>query len=474
MARKQQAQDAGGVDYMGVIEELEKVVKIQSVTLGQEDRLSTGLLCADLLYGKGGISPGMHTMAGPEQSAKTTFAIWVLAHSIKQSVGLRVLWDAENSSGSSVDYVESIFRAAGTNTNSAEIFGIKKDGKYLTKPMIYYRDEGEMETFFDWLSGLLRRLPDKRYEDGEWWLIYEGTRENKAKFKGQYDVRMTAKNDAVYIKSPDGGALQAIILEDSWPALLPKSMDTDDPKAGMALQAREFSKHLPRVKGRLRAKRVALIGINQLREKPGVMYGDPLYEPGGQALRFNSDTRIWMNPRALSGVPFNPKGKGQNEIEEGIEGGEDLYRYVHVKARKNKLSVPGLEMWFRIWVRDEHGVARGFCPVWDTFYAMHLTGQVTGKRSAMRLNISGLGEAKKTISWLQFKHLILGTKEDQAKIYKYMGYPKPVNLRAGLMSMSKKGKLETLFLENLRADVSKRKAKEEAGDDGDDDDADEV
>jgi len=455
------------VDFLALVQELEKVVRVQSVTLGKEDRLSTGLLCADLMYGKGGIAPGMHTMAGPEQSAKTTFAIWVLAHSLSQSVGLRVLWDAENSSGSSVDYVENIFAAAGKGLSSAEIFGIKKNGKFITEPAIYYRDEGEMDTFFDWTAALLRRLPDKRFEDGQWWLIYEGTKENKAKFKDSLDRGMSSKNDAVYIKSPDGGALQAIILTDSWPSLLPKSMDTDDPKAGMALQAREFSRHLPRIKGRLRAKRVALIGINQLREKPGVMYGDPLYEPGGQALRFNSDTRIWMNPRALSGVPYHPKGKGQIEEEEGIMGGKDIYRYIHVKARKNKLSVPGLEMWFRIWVRDENGVARGFCPVWDTFYALVLTGQASGKRSAIRLNITGLGEAKRTLTWLQFKHLILGTPEDQAKIYKYIGYERAINLRAGLFNLSKKGKLEDLFLEEHRSSMKKGKEVDEEEDEAD-------
>lgn len=471
MATKRQAksEDTGLVDYMSVVSELEKIVKIQSVTLGKEDRLSTGLLCADLMYGKGGIAPGMHTMAGPEQSAKTTFAIWVLAHSLGQSVGLRVLWDAENSSGSSVDYVESIFGAAGHNIESSTIFGIKKDGKFIIQPKVYYRDEGEMETFFDWLAALLRRMPDKRFEDGRWWYIYEGSKENKAKFKGQLDVKMSSKNDAVYLPAPDG-SLQAVVLLDSWPSLLPESMDTDDPKSGVAAQARAFSQNLPRVKGRLRAKRVALLGINQLREKPMVMYGEPMYEPGGQALRFNSDTRIWINPRALSGVPFNPKGKGQLEEEESIGGGTDLYRYVHVKARKNKLSVPGLETWFRIWIRNEDGRAMGFCPVWDTFYAMHLTGQVSGKRTAMRLNIKGMGEAKKTINWLQFKHLILGTKEDQAKIYKYIGYERPINLRAGLFKMSKRGDLETLFLDNIKASAKAKKDKE----DGDGDDADEV
>lgn len=465
--RKKDSPNSGPVDYMSMVTDLEKVVKIQSVTLGREDRLSTGLLCADLLYGKGGIAPGMHTMAGPEQSAKTTFALWVLAHSLAQSVGLRVLWDAENSSGSSVDYVESIFEQAGHQIESSTIFGVKKDGKYVIEPKVYYRDEGEMDTFFDWLAGLLRRLPDKRYEEGRWWYIYEGSKENKAKFKSQLDYKMTTKNNAVYIPAPDG-SLQAVVLLDSWPSLLPESMDSDDPKVGVALQAREFSKHLPRVKGKLRAKRVALLGINQLREKPMVMYGETMYEPGGQALRFNSDTRIWINPRALSGVPFRPKGKGQIEEEESIGGGTDVYRYVHVKARKNKLSVPGLESWFRIWVRDENGRARGFCPVWDTFYALHLTGQVSGKRSAMRLNIQGMGEAKKTISWLQFKHLILGTKEDQAKIYKYIGYERPIKLREGLFRMSKKGVLESLFLDNMKSSAKAPK------DDDVEDDAEEV
>lgn len=452
------------VDYGEMITTLEKVVKVQSVTLGKEDRLSTGLICADLLYGKGGIAPGMHTMAGPEQSAKTTFAIWVLAHSIDQKAGLRVLWDSENSSGSSVDYVENIFRQAGVVVSGAEIFGIKKDGKFISKPLVYYRDEGSMDVFFDWFAAMLRRLPDKRFEEGKWWYVYEGSRENKAAYKDRMDRHMSSKNDAVYIPAKDG-SLQAIVLQDSWPALLPESMDTDDPKAGMALQAREFSKHLPRIKGKLRAKRVALIGINQLREKPGVMYGDPLYEPGGQALRFNSDTRIWMNPRALSGVPFHPKGKGQIQEEPGINGGTDIYRYVHVKARKNKLSVPGLEMWFRIWVRDAKGRARGFCPVWDTFYAMHLCGMLTGKLEKMTLNLPGLGEAKKPINWLEFKTLVLGTPEQCEPICKKMGY-KTIKLREGLLGMSKAGKLETIFLDQLSADKKDP--------DDEEDDADEV
>jgi RecA/RadA recombinase len=447
---------------LDILEEVEKVVKIQSVTLSDEGRLSTGLFTVDLLLGRGGITAGMYTFSGPEQSAKTTLAVTVLANSVRQDVGMRVLWDAENSSGSSADYVENIFSGAGVKTSAANIFGMKENGKYIETPLVYYRDEGEMSTFFDWTSATLRRLPDKRYESGRWWYVYDNDRDTKSKYASVMDRKLSSQNNAIYIPAPSG-ALQALILVDSWPSLLPDSMDEDDPKSGMALQAREFSKNLPRIKGKLRAKRVAILGINQLREKPGFNMGDPRYETGGQALRFLSDCRIWCNPRSLSGVPFNPKGKGQIEKEESIDGGEDTYRYIHLKAIKNKLSVPGLESWLRIWVSDSTGQARGFCPVWDAFYTLSQTGMVTGKRTSMLLNLSSMGPAKKTITWKEFKILILGTKEQREPIFAKIGY-KNLDIRAGLGKMLASGKLERMFLDLTRSGT---KPVDEDDDDGD-------
>jgi RecA/RadA recombinase len=451
------------VDYLSVLTDLEKSLKIQSVTLSAENVISTGLLCTDLLIG-GGIRPGWYTFAGPEQSAKTTLAITAMGAAIQQKVQLTTLWDAEGSTGSSLDYVESIFKTGGVQATTEELFGVRKNGKYVSKPLVYYRDEGSMDTFFGWVSGLLRRLPDKRMEDGKWWYVYEDTRENKAKFKGQYDVRMSSGNNGVYLPAEDS-SLQAYILIDSYPSLLPASMDEDDVKSGMALQAREFSKHIPRVKGKLRSKRVAILGINQLRQKPAVMYGSPDYEPGGEALKYFSDIRIWNKPRALSGVPFNPKGKGQIEEEPSVDGnGIDTYRYISSKAIKNKLSVPGRETWLRIWVSDAKGVAHGFDPVWDTFYAMSLTGQITGKRSSMLLNVHGLGEAKKNLAWSEFKTLILGDQEEIAAICKKIGY-KPINLRKGMFNLSRKGVMEDLYLETRIAASDKTSKGEGEGDD---------
>lgn len=465
MAKSKPEAQFNPVNLSEILGELEKAVKIQSITIGEENRVSTGLLCVDLLLG-GGVTAGMYTVAGPEQSAKTTLTLAILAASVRQQVGARVLWDAENSSGSSMDYVENIFNATGVNADIETLFGVKEKGKYTTEPLIYYRDEGEMDTFYNWLSGFLRRLPDKRFEAGTWWYVYKATPENKSKYKGTYDRRMSAAQGALYIPAPDG-ALQAMVMVDSYPSLLPTSMDEDDPKAGMALQAREFSSHLPRVKGKLRSKRVALLGINQLREAPAVMFKDPNYEPGGQALRFNSDVRLRAMPRALSGVPYNPKGKGQIEKEASASGGgEDTYRYIHLKAIKNKLSVPNRETWLRIWVEDENSQAQGFCPVWDTFYALSMTGQVSGKRSAMTLDIYGLGKAKRSLTWEQFKALILGDKATVTTICTKLGY-KPFNLRKGLFNLTRKGVMEKLYSENHKKKLSeaKTKAKEVLDDD---------
>lgn len=453
-----------------ILDDLEKVVKIQSVTLSNEARASTGLFCLDLLLGRGGITAGFYVFSGAEQSAKTTIAITILAASVSQEVGLRVLWDAENSSGSSADYVENIFHSTGVvNTSASDIFGVKKDNQYIIEPMVYYRDEGSMSTFFDWTAGFLRRLPDKRYEDGKWWFVYEADRDTKAKYKDVMDRKKSASSGAIYIPA-ENGSLQSIILVDSLPSLLPDAMDEDDPKSGMALQAREFAKHLPRIKGKLRAKRVAVIAINQIREKIGFVMGDPRYEPGGNAIKYFSDVRIWNTPRALSSVPFNPKGKGQIEKEESIDGGEDTYRYVHLKAIKNKLATPGGETWARIWVSDSSGQAHGFCPVWDAFYTMAQCGMLSGKRSAISLNIPGLGPAKRTLNWLDFKKLILGDEATREEICTRIGYRK-LDLRKGLAKMAADGRLESIYLEKARAKGAKAVG---VDDDEEESDADEV
>ena len=447
---------------MLAIKDAEKVAGIQSVSLGNEERMSSGNLALDLVAGNGGLAPGMYTFSGGEQSAKTTTALVIVAASLGQDVSVRGLWDAEGSSGSSTDYISNIMSTVSGNKKLSmeHLFGVKNTkGDYIVEPAVYYQDTSVLIEFFDWLAAFLRRLPTKRYEDGRWWYIYPITDDNKARFKDIIDIGRSKLAKKLYIPA-ESGAPQAIFVLDSWASLLPEGMDQDEVKGAMALLAREFAQHLPRVKGKLRSKRVILIGTNQLREKPGFVMGDNRYEAAGNALKFYSDVRIWHTARALSGVPYNPKGKGQFEEEPSVEveGGTDKYRYVHILARKNKLGVPNRESWLRIWVSDANGQARGLDPVFDVFHVLYITNQLTGTRSKMKLNITGLGEAAANINWEQFKCLVIGTREQRDEVLEKLGYKKGINLRAGIFSQSRKGALEKMY---VKATLQKRGAVED-------------
>ena len=463
---------SGVMDYLALLEEVSNVVKLNSVSLSEESRMHSGLLGIDLVLGRG-IGPTMCTIFGPEQSAKTTLAITIMAATINQGVPISTLWDAEQSSGSSSDYIQNILNEQGITRPFEEVFGVRKKGVWTIKPLVYYQDSAVGEDFFNWLHALLKRLPDKRFDNDQWWYVYENTKPNQTKYLAASDKVMNKANHGIWVPAKDD-SLQAVIIVDSYPSLMPLAQDEDEHTKAMAVQARMFALQLPRVKGSFRAKRIALIGINQLRLNPGARFGNPETEPGGQALKFFSDQRMRVYPRALSGVPFHPKGEGMIEKEPSVNGeGEDTYRNINCKTIKNKLSVPQQEMWLRLWVSDSEGEARGYDLVWDTFYSCFLCGIITGKRRCMRLNIPGLGEAKRNIDWMQFKKLIIGTPEQRASICGILGY-KTVNLRRGLVNLSKKGALDALYWEAKQAKgKTKGAASADDTDDDDDEDADE-
>lgn len=449
-----------------LLKDVEDVVKINAITFSNEERMHTGLLCLDLMTG-GGIAPGFYSFAGPEQSAKTTAAITISGASTRQkSLRVRMLWDAENSSGNSLDYIANIYETLGYKTDTEKLFGVRGPKGYIVKPIIEYQDESSGDTFFNWLFGVLKRLPDKRYDNERWWYVFEKTQENKAKYKAHYSVTQSAGKNGLWIPAKDG-SLQGLIILDSFPALVPTLMDTDEGSNGMAVQARMFSKHIPRVKGSFRSKRLALIGINQLRLNPGARFSNPEYEPGGEALKFFSDVRFKFFPRALSGVPFKPKGDKGFETEPAYDGvGTDTYRYISVSLIKNKLSPHVKVMWLRLWTQDKNGEGRGYDPVWDTFYYAYVTGQLTGKRHSMRLNLMGLGEATRSITWADFKTLVLGTREDWDPIYKKMGY-KTIDMRAGFLRQISSGKGIDAYFQNLAGNTKAEKAEKDEDEDDD-------
>ncbi len=371
----------------------------------------------------------------------------------------------------SPDYIENIMRNIGVKSDVKSIFGVRdeKTGKYIVAPRVRYKSEAVAEKFFDTLASLERKLPDKKKIGDQWYYIYEDTKDNRKVVGSHYDMNYWRKTQKLRVPAQDG-ALQALILVDSYPAMLPETQDVDDPNNAIATQARMFADQLKRVKGRMRGKRIAVIGINQLRKVPMAMYGPTENEPCGEALKLYSDVRLKFTSRSLSGAP-EAKGKGQIEEESSvtIENGMDSYRYIHVRGHKNKLSRPYLEQWLRLWITDGHGNAQGFDPVFDTYQYMKLTGQLTGKRAKMILQLKG-NVATKPIDWMDFKTLILGTASDMKSVYARIGM-KTVKLRAKCFDQMASGLGIEMFnaAEIAERTTKKSKESESSSDESDDD-----
>lgn len=385
-----------------------------------------------------------------------------------------------NSSSNSMPYIRNILRTGGVNKTIDEVFGKKdpKTGKWLVPPVVRYSAETVGELFFDWLSAFLKRLPDKRYLANKWWYVYEDTKINKSKYGSYSDLSMAKKyGSGVYIEAEDG-RMQGLVLTDSYPAMNPASNDGEDSDNSLALQARMFSKHLPRVKGRLFNKRVAVIGLNQIRAIPMARYGPTEQEPCGTALRFNSDVRNKFTGRALSGAPFNPKGlktpEGrfdstlESEPSTEVPGGFDTYRYIHIGNVKNKLSMPKRNGWIRLWTEDAKGLARGYDPVFDTIYYLQQTGQAIIKnRRSIQLNLNGLGLAKKSLNWQELKAWVLGDKKTMIAISTKCGY-KPMGIRAFCFRQGPDS--ESLYTQYKGAAKAKKNEDVDDDDDNEDDD----
>lgn len=446
-------------DYSSIYnEDMDTIARRQGVESSNLDAgppVSTGMLALDMQLG-GGIRAGMYTSAGDEQSAKTTTVLTIMANAIKMGIPLLELFDFEGSTKNSKPYVRSIVRGAGVKMSFDQLFGKKdEDGKWIVRPTVRYHSESVGEKFFDYLSEVLRNLPDKKFINKKWWLRFDETKANKAKYGEHADATMPKKyGKGIWLLAPDD-KLQAIFFTDSYPAMNSIANDEEDVNNGLALQARMFSKHLPRVKGRLAEKMVALIGVNQIRDVPMAMFGPKVQEPGGKALRFNSDVRLRNTPRG-SGYPLWAKNFNKQFLEEeaSVEfEGVDKYRYVHTKAIKNKLWTPGREAWLRIWVEDGSGVARGFDPFWDTMFYLKSTGQLVGKgrhpsktgASGLTLNLDGIGKGK-VLKWSEYKLWVLGEKADMVTMSKKAGFSKPFSLRAYCFKQMENGSAEKLFL----------------------------
>lgn len=456
--------------YSDTLDVIERRQGMDTSSLDVAPPMSTGLPQIDQITG-GGIRACMLTGAGGEQCAKTTLALTVMANAIKEEIPFIAFKDFEGSTRNSKPYVQSILEGSGIKLSVDQVFG-KKDkatGKWLIKPRVRYSAENILEAFYDWLSEVLRELPDKRYVANNWWLVFDEKNKKHVAQVGQHsDKEMGRKYGGLWVEAPND-KIQGIVFVDSYTAMNPKVKDEEAISNQLSVKASAFSKQLERVKGRMADKMVTIYGLNHLRSNPMAMFGPSEEEKGGNALRQFSDVRLRQTSRSLSGPKayFSPKpgkkgGKTTfNEIEPSVEfEGRDEYRYVHVKAIKNKLWTPNREGWIRIWVEDGGGKARGIDPFFDTMAYLKDTGQLKGQRGNLKLNLEGLGPNKKLLTWMDAKLWVLGDKEAMTKISKKVGFP-PMNLRSFCFKQMKSGVAEDLYIKT-------RTAKDASGGDKDD------
>lgn len=152
-----------------------------------------------------------------------------------------------------------------------------------------------------------------------------------------YAQNLGVRTSDLYVAQPDTGEQGLEIVEtlvrsnavdvvvvDSVAAMVPRAeIEGEMGDSHVGLQARLMSQALRKLTGVISKSRTAVIFINQVREKIGVMFGNPETTPGGRALKFYASIR--MEVRKMDSLK---------------QGSENVGNRVKVKVVKNKLAPP--------------------------------------------------------------------------------------------------------------------------------------
>src|ERR1043166_1182106 len=205
-----------------------------------------------------------------------------------------------------------------------------------------------------------------------------------------YAKRLGVNLDDLLVSQPDSGEEALTIVEtlarsnaldviavDSVAALVPKSeLEGEMGMATMGVQARLMSQAMRKLTAVLAKAKTCCIFTNQIREKLGVMFGNPETTPGGKALKFYASIRIDIRRR--------------DQIKDA--SGKVIGNRVKLKVVKNKVAPPFTEAEFDIFYNE--GISRD--------------------GSLLDLGVD-LGVVEKKGSWLMFDGKQLGQGRDSAK-----------------------------------------------------------
>src|SRR5712671_845401 len=205
-----------------------------------------------------------------------------------------------------------------------------------------------------------------------------------------YAKRLGVNLDDLLVSQPDSGeealsicetlarsnALDVIVI-DSVAALVPKAeLEGEMGMATMGMQARLMSQALRKLTAILAKAKTACIFTNQMREKVGVMFGNPETTPGGKALKFYASVRIDI--------------RRKETIKDAA--GNAIGNHVKVKIVKNKVAPPFAEAEFDILYN--HGINK--------------------EGSLLEVGIES-GVVDKKGAWLQFEGQLIGQGKDAAQ-----------------------------------------------------------